>query len=73
MKCGSVWQEPASQPGNNLNLILLVSDTFRRDNLECFSSRRVECPNLNQFARDSIIFEDSYQPAAYGEMSLLLG
>jgi arylsulfatase A-like enzyme len=60
MKCGSVWQEPASQPGNNLNLILLVSDTFRRDNLECYGSRWVECPNLNQFARDSIIFEDAY-------------
>jgi arylsulfatase A-like enzyme len=58
--CGSVWQEPPKQGGNNLNLILLVSDTFRRDNLECYGSKWVECPNLNQFARDSIIFEDAY-------------
>src|SRR5262245_66540568 len=57
---GSVWQEPPKQEGSNLNLILLVSDTFRRDNLECYGSHWIECPNLNQFARDSIVFEDAY-------------
>lgn len=58
--CGSVWQRPPKQKGNDLNLILLVSDTFRRDNLECYGSKWVECPNLNRFAQDSIIFEDFY-------------
>ena len=56
--CGSVWERPPKQQGNNLNLILLVSDTFRRDNLACYGSRWVECPNLNKLAQDSIIFED---------------
>jgi arylsulfatase A-like enzyme len=59
-ECGSDWQEPPKQEGNNLNLILLVSDTFRRDNLECYGSQWIECPHLNQFAHDSIIFEDAY-------------
>ena len=58
--CGSVWEKPSQQAGNNLNLILLVSDTFRRDNLECYGSQWIECPNLNSFARDAIIFEDFY-------------
>ncbi len=58
--CGSVWEKPPKQQGNNLNLILLVSDTFRADNLECYGSKWVECPNLNRFARESIVFEDFY-------------
>ena len=60
MRNGSVWERPPKQQGNNLNLILLVADTFRRDNLECHGSKWIECPNLNKFARDSIIFEDFY-------------
>ncbi|MBZ5516961.1 MAG: sulfatase-like hydrolase/transferase [Acidobacteriia bacterium] len=59
-ECGSVWERPPRQTGNNLNLILLVADTFRRDNLACYGSRWIECPNLNAFARDSVIFEDFY-------------
>jgi arylsulfatase A-like enzyme len=58
--CGSIWEKPSQQTGNNLNLILLVSDTFRRDNLECYGSQWIECPNLNNFAKDAIIFEDFY-------------
>ena len=38
------------QQGNNLNLILLGSDTFRADNLAGYGSQWIECPNLNRFA-----------------------
>jgi len=58
--CGSVWEAPAKQQGNNLNVILLVADTFRRDNLECYGSQWVECPNLNKFAQEAVIFQDAY-------------
>jgi arylsulfatase A-like enzyme len=58
--CGSVWEKPSKQTGNNLNLILLVTDTFRRDNLECYGGQWIECPNLNNFAKEAIIFEDFY-------------
>ena len=59
-ECGSIWQQPPKQTGNNLNLILLVADTFRRDNLACYGSQWIECPNLSRFAEDCIIFEDAY-------------
>ncbi len=59
-ECGSIWEQLPKQEGNNLNLILMVSDTFRRDNLECYGSKWIECPNLNKFAQDSIILEDAY-------------
>ncbi len=57
---GATWERPPKQRGNNLNLIVLVSDTFRRDNLACYGSRWVECPHLNQFAKEAVIFEDFY-------------
>ena len=57
---GSHWERPAAQTGNNLNLILLVSDTFRADNLAAYGSKWIETPNLNRFAEQSVIFEDAY-------------
>lgn len=59
-ECGAAWEPPPKQQGNNLNLIVIVCDTFRADNLECYGSKWIECPNLNQFAKDSVVFEDCY-------------
>jgi len=57
---GSHWERPPKQSGNNLNVILLVSDTFRADNLTAYGSHWIDCPNLNRFAEQSVIFEDAY-------------
>jgi len=57
---GSHWERPPKQRGNNLNVILLVSDTFRADNLAAYGSQWVETPNLNRLAEESVIFEDAY-------------
>jgi arylsulfatase A-like enzyme len=57
---GSRWERPPKQDGNNLNVILLVSDTFRADNLAVYGSEWVETPNLNRFAEQSVIFESAY-------------
>jgi hypothetical protein len=57
---GAHWQRPPKQQGNNLNVIILVSDTFRADNLAGYSSEWVETPNLNKFAKQSILFADAY-------------
>jgi arylsulfatase A-like enzyme len=55
------WEQPPAQKGNNLNVIVLVSDTFRADNLEAYGSQWVETPYLNQFAKEATIFE-SFHP-----------
>ena len=62
---GGVWEEPPDQrdQGNRLNLILLDLDTFRADNLACYGSKFVECPRLNRFANDCVIFEEAYPEA----------
>ena len=54
------WEAPPKQKGNDLNLIVLVSDTFRADNLEAYGSEWVQTPNLNQFAKESVLFESFY-------------
>lgn len=62
-ECGSIWERPAKQTGNNLNLIVIVSDTFRRDNLGCYGKRwleNLETPNLDRFAQEAAVFEDFY-------------
>lgn len=57
---GAHWQRPPKQQGNNLNVIVLVSDTFRADNLAAYGSEWVDAPNLNKFAQQSILFADAY-------------
>jgi arylsulfatase A-like enzyme len=54
------WQAPPAQKGNDLNLIVLVSDSFRADNLAVYGSNWVETPNLNEFAKESIVFDSFY-------------
>jgi glucan phosphoethanolaminetransferase (alkaline phosphatase superfamily) len=58
--CGSHWNRPPKQHGNNLNVILIVADTFRADNLAVYGSQWVETPHLNRLAEESIIFDDLY-------------
>lgn len=60
---GSTWERPPKQHGNDLNLIFIVSDTFRRDNLGCYGQKwldSLETPNLDRFAQGAAIFEDAY-------------
>lgn len=62
LPAGGIWERPPDQKGkgNGLNLILINVDTFRADNLECYNSQFIECPHLNQFAKDCVIFENAY-------------
>jgi len=62
-QCGSVYQLPPKQQGNNLNLIVIVSDTFRHDNLACYGPKwldKLETPNLDRFAEKAVVFKDAY-------------
>ncbi len=62
-ECGSVYTPPPQQQGNNLNLIVIVSDTFRHDNLACYGPKWLEnldTPNLDRFAGKAVVFNDAY-------------
>jgi arylsulfatase A-like enzyme len=43
-----------------MNFIVLVSDTFRRDNLGCYGDSRISTPNIDRFAEKAIIFDNAY-------------
>lgn len=62
-ECGSAYEPPPKQQGNNLNLIVIVCDTFRHDNLACYGSKwleNLETPNLDRFAEKAVVFNDAY-------------
>ncbi len=43
-----------------MNVVVIVSDTFRRDNLSCYSDRKVFTPHLDRFAKKCVIFDQAY-------------
>ena len=63
---GGIWERPPDQrdKGNRRNLILLNVDTFRADNLQCYGGNGlVECPSLDSFSEDCVIFDDVHPEA----------
>jgi len=43
-----------------MNIILIVSDTFRRDYLGCYGNDWIRTPNIDRLAEESIIFDRAY-------------
>ncbi len=46
------------------NLVLIVSDTFRRDHLPCYGNRNILAPNLSAFADRTCVF-DNFHAASF--------
>lgn len=43
-----------------MNIILIISDTFRQDHLEIYGNKGIHTPNLDAFAKESIVFHNYY-------------
>jgi arylsulfatase A-like enzyme len=43
-----------------MNVILIMSDSFRRDNLSCYGQGRARTPRLDRFAQEAVIFDNAY-------------
>lgn len=43
-----------------MNVILVMSDTFRYDNLSCYGHTSVKTPRLDEFAQEAFIFDNAY-------------
>lgn len=43
-----------------MNIILIVSDTLRRDHLPCYGNSELKTPHLDAFAKRSVVFEDCF-------------
>ena len=47
-----------------MNIVVVVSDTFRRDHLPCYGNPTVYAPRLTAFAKEALVFEDC-RPASF--------
>ncbi len=43
-----------------MNVIVIMNDTFRRDHLGFYGNPWIHTPNLDRFARESVIFDRAY-------------
>jgi arylsulfatase A-like enzyme len=43
-----------------MNIVLVVSDTFRKDHLPCYGNHAISVPNLTAFAKDAIVFDNCF-------------
>jgi len=43
-----------------MNVILIISDTFRRDHLGCYGNDWIHTPNLDKLARQGVMFDHAY-------------
>lgn len=43
-----------------MNVILIISDTFRRDNLSCYGGDKVHTPHIDRFTEQAFIFDRAY-------------
>ena len=55
---------PLARAGEKPNIVILVVDALRRDYLSPFNSDVLFTPNIEAFARDSVLFENAYTPYA---------
>ena len=59
-----------------MNVILIVSDTFRRDHLGCYGNGWIRTPNLDGLAEESVVFDKAYAasfPTVPHRMDLVTG
>lgn len=43
-----------------MNIITILSDSFRQDHLGCYGNKWIETPNIDRLASESVIFENAY-------------
>jgi len=50
---------------NNINIILISIDTLRADHLSCYGYKRITSEGIDNFAKDSVVFLNTYAPAPW--------
>ena len=43
-----------------MNIVVIISDTLRRDYLGCYGNQTVRTPHLDEFAKRSVVFDRAY-------------
>ena len=59
-----------------MNIVLIISDTFRRDHLGCYGNTWIRTPHLDRLAKQAVIFDRAYAasfPTVPARADLLTG
>ncbi|MHA1135653.1 MAG: sulfatase-like hydrolase/transferase [Candidatus Thorarchaeota archaeon] len=43
-----------------MNIIQIISDTYRRDNLGCYGNTAIHTEYLDRFAKQSLVFDNAF-------------
>ena len=43
-----------------MNLVMIIIDTLRKDHVGCYGNTRIETPNLDALAKESVVFDAAY-------------
>ena len=43
-----------------MNIIMIMSDSFRQDHLGCYGNDWIKTPNLDKLSGESVLFENAY-------------
>ncbi|UCB47015.1 MAG: sulfatase-like hydrolase/transferase, partial [Spirochaetota bacterium] len=60
---GNTVSEGGQYKCADCNIVIITIDTLRADHLGCYGYSRNTTPNIDRFAKESIIFENAYSPA----------
>lgn len=52
------------------NVILILVDTLRADHLSCYGYERKTTPNIDEFAKDSIVFKNAFSTSPWTTASI---
>ncbi len=59
-----------------MNVIVIVTDTMRKDHLGCYGNRWIRTPNIDRLASKGVVFENAYSenmPTIPARLSMFLG
>jgi arylsulfatase A-like enzyme len=60
-----VLSSASRQARKEPNIVLITADALRADHLSCYGYGRKTSPNIDQFARESVLFENAVSPASW--------
>lgn len=58
-------KEIKSTPGTTPNIILITMDTVRADHLSCYGYQRLTTPNVDQLAREGVLYKNAYSTTSW--------
>ena len=52
-------------PGATPNIVLITMDTVRADHLSCYGYQRLTTPNVDQLAREAVLYKNAYAASSW--------